>query len=183
FDNETKNTVGTNITIGNDTYSVFMRPSVGDSMGEFRIFLAILLSLLIIFSIIFVALSSNLIVAPVVQLKNFAQKIRFGKYDSKNIANRRDESRTIQSEKDRMSQAIKDQQETNERCVANVSHEIQSPIANLLMQLEALKQSNDKETIKTMEHQAKRLSGLTKQLLLLASIEQSESQLETEYFK
>ena len=32
FDNETKNTVGTNITIGNDTYSVFMRPSVGDSM-------------------------------------------------------------------------------------------------------------------------------------------------------
>lgn len=183
FDNETKNTVGTNITINNETYSVFMRPSVGDSMGEFRIFLAILLILLIVFSIIFVALSSNLIVAPVVQLKNFAQKIRFGKYDSKNIVNRRDEIGTLQREMARMSQAIKEQQETNERFVANVSHEIQSPIANLLMQLEALKQSNDEATIKTMEHQAKRLSGLTKQLLLLASIEQSESQLETEYFK
>ena len=183
FDNETKNTVGTNITINNETYSVFMRPSVGDSMGEFRIFLAILLILLIVFSIIFVALSSNFIVAPVVQLKNFAQKIRFGKYDSKNIVNRRDEIGTLQREMARMSQAIKDQQETNERFVANVSHEIQSPIANLLMQLESLKQPNDEATIKNMEHQAKRLSGLTKQLLLLASIEQSESQLETEYFK
>lgn len=183
FDNETKNTVGTNITINNDTYSVFMRPSVGDSMGEFRIFLAILLILLIIFSIIFVALSSNLIVAPVVQLKNFAQKIRFGKYDSKNIVNRRDEIGTLQREMARMSQAIKDQQETNERFVANVSHEIQSPIANLLMQLEALKQESDPKTIQNMEHQAKRLSGLTKQLLMLASIEQSESQLEKTHFK
>lgn len=183
FDNETKNTVGTNITIDGETYSVFMRPNVGESMGEFRIFLAILVSLLIVFSIIFVALSSNRIVAPVVRLKNFAEKIRLGKYETKDKITRRDEIGTLEREMARMSQAIRDQQETNERFVANVSHEIQSPIANLLMQLESLKAKQDKETIQNMEHQARRLSGLTKQLLLLASIEHSEGQLEKTHFK
>ena len=182
FDNETKNTVGTNVTIHGETYSVFMRPNVGESMGEFRIFLAILLSLLIVFSIIFVALSSNFIIAPVIRLKNFASDIRLGKYTTENIVTRRDEIGTLQREMAHMSQAIRDQQKTNERFVANVSHEIQSPIANLLMQLEALKREYSKDTIQNMEHQAKRLSGLTKQLLLLASIEQSESQLEKTHF-
>lgn len=182
FDNETKNTVGTKMTINDETYEVYLRPDVGNSMGEFRVFLAVLLILVVVFSIVFVFLSSKLVTLPVVRLSEQTREIQKGNYDVSQSVVRRDEIGTLAREMQAMSESIKQHQEMNERFVANVSHEIQSPISNLLLLLERMKETGDLSYIESMEHQSTRLSNLTKQLLLLASIEQSEQTLEKEPF-
>lgn len=59
FDNETRNTVGMPMQVNGKTYDVYIRPDVGESMHEFRIFLAILFLCIIVFSILFVFISSH----------------------------------------------------------------------------------------------------------------------------
>ncbi len=182
FDNETKNTVGVQMKVDGRIYDVYMRPDVGQSMGEFRIFLAILLTLIVLFSIIFVLISSNSIVSPVIQLQSFAERIRRGDYSDVSAVDRPDEIGVLAREMEEMSEAIKSHQEMNERFVANVSHEIQSPITNLLGLTQQLKESQDSDIIAAIEHQSNRLSKLTQQLLMLAAIENEGVQLNKQPF-
>lgn len=181
FDNESRNTVGTIMQVKGEPYKVFIRPDVGESMHEFREFLAILLLLTIILSIIFVFLSSKYIVHPVIELKRTAQRIaEQSGYQTK--MQRKDELGILAQEMNTMSRKIKQHEEVNQRFVANVSHEIQSPITNLLGQIKQLKETNDLTVLNQIEHQSLRLSGLTKQLLLLASIEQNKISLTKQEF-
>ncbi|MGK0575822.1 ATP-binding protein [Macrococcus capreoli] len=181
FDNESRNTVGTVMRINHQDYKVFIRPDVGESMREFRSFLAVLLLLTILFSIFFVFISSKYIVHPVIKLKEAAQRI--GEQSGyQTDVKRNDEIGVLAQEMNNMSNKIKQHEEVNKRFVANVSHEIQSPITNLLGQIKQLKETKDLSLLNQIEHQSTRLSGLTKQLLLLASIEQNKISLTKQEF-
>lgn len=181
FDNESRNTVGTKMQINHQQYTVFIRPDVGESMHEFRSFLAVLLLLTIVISILLVFISSKYIVHPVIELKKAAQHI--GEQSGyQTSVNRKDELGVLAEEMNEMSKKIKQHEEINQRFVANVSHEIQSPITNLIGQIKKLKETQDLSLLNQIEHQSLRLSGLTKQLLLLASIEQNKISLTKQNF-
>ncbi|TDM07110.1 HAMP domain-containing sensor histidine kinase [Macrococcus lamae] len=182
FDNETENTVGTTMKVAGSEFDVYIRPDVGQSMAEFRIFLAILLLLIVLFSVLFVLLSSKNIVSPVVKLKSFAERIRQGDYSNVAAVRRQDEIGVLAREMEEMSRTIKSHQEMNERFVANVSHEIQSPITNLLGLTRRLKDQQDLSLITEIEHQSERLSKLTSQLLLLAAIDNEGIELTCDSF-
>lgn len=131
FDNESRNTVGTKMQINHQQYTVFIRPDVGESMHEFRSFLAVLLLLTIVISILIVFISPKYIVHPVIELKKAAQRI--GEQSGyQTTVNRKDELGVLAEEMNEMSKKIKQHEEINQRFVANVSHEIQSPITNLI---------------------------------------------------
>lgn len=181
FDNETRNTVGMPMQVNGERYDVYIRPDVGESMHEFRIFLAILFLCIIVFSILFVFLSSKYIVHPVVQLKEAARKIG-DQSGYQTSVKRKDEIGVLAHEMNVMSAKILHHEEMNQRFVANVSHEIQSPITNLLGQIKQLRQTKDFGLMDDIEHQSQRLSGLTKQLLMLASLEKSGGTVEKELF-
>ncbi|TDM03987.1 sensor histidine kinase [Macrococcus carouselicus] len=182
FDNETRNTVGMDMTVNGEKYRVYMRPDVGQSMGEFRIFLAILLVYILIFTVFLILLSAGYLVTPVRKLQQFANRIRRGDYSDQSSIKRHDEIGVLAREMEEMSRAIRHHQATNERFVANVSHEIQSPITNLIGLTDQLETHVTDETIQAIRHQSRRLSGLTKQLLTLASIENEGHKLVTETF-
>lgn len=181
FDNETRNTVGMPIKVNNEMYDVYIRPDVGESMHEFRIFLAILFLCIIVFSILFVFISSKYIVRPVVQLKEAARKIG-DQSGYQTQVKRKDEIGVLAHEMNIMSAKILHHEEMNQRFVANVSHEIQSPITNLLGQIKQLRQTKDFSLLDDIEHQSQRLSGLTKQLLMLASLEKTGTAIDKEHF-
>lgn len=181
FDNESRNTVGTQMMIHNQPYKVFIRPDVGESMHEFRSFLAVLLLLTIFISILLVFMSSKYIVHPIIELKKAAQRIG-EKSGYQTSVKRKDEIGVLAEAMNKMSKRIKQHEEINQRFVANVSHEIQSPITNLLGQINKLKETQDLRLLNQIEHQSMRLSGLTKQLLLLASIEQNNISLAKQSF-
>lgn len=171
FDNETRNTVGTKMKINGQNYQVFIRPDVGESMGEFRIFLAVLLVLLLLFSAVLIFISARYIVKPVIRLQQYAALIKRGDYSQHAAVKRKDEIGMLAREMEQMNNAIRLHKEQNERFVANVSHEIQSPITNLIGLTEQLKESHDSSLIDSIEHQSLRLSSLTKQLLIMNVIE------------
>jgi len=52
FENTTQNTVGVHYEANGKNYAVFMRPDIGKTFSEFRIFLIILITLLLVISII-----------------------------------------------------------------------------------------------------------------------------------
>jgi len=62
FENTTQNTVGISYEDKGKKYAVFMRPDIGKTFSEFRVFLAILISLLLLFSIVLVILSTYTII-------------------------------------------------------------------------------------------------------------------------
>lgn len=178
FDNETRNTVGLKINHNGEHYALFMRPSVGTMLGEFRVFLVILLVLLILISLIFVMFSSYSLTTPIRRLKRTTKAIGQGNFDVDIKVTRDDEIGVLQQRFIRMRDELKQLDTMRQSFVQNVSHEIKSPLQSILSLLRELEyeQNADKRTqiIEDIYSRAYRLSNLTKQLLLLSELDNSE---------
>ncbi len=59
-----------------------MRPDIGKTFSEFRVFLVILISLLLLFSIILVILSTYTIIKPIQQLKHATERLMKSNFDT-----------------------------------------------------------------------------------------------------
>ncbi len=178
FDNETRNTVGLKINHNGEHYALFMRPSVGTMLGEFRVFLAILLVLLIIISLILVMFSSYSLTTPIRRLMRTTKAIGKGNFDVDIKVTRDDEIGVLQQRFIRMRDELKQLDTMRQSFVQNVSHEIKSPLQSILSLLRELEheENADKRTqiIEDIYSRAYRLSNLTKQLLLLSELDNNE---------
>lgn len=175
FDNETRNTVGTSFHTKNKTYAVFMRQDVGHALGEFRIFLFVLLLLLILFSMSLVVWSTYSIVKPVKQLKIATQRMMDGDFKTPIAKTRQDEIGILQSHFDSMRRSLKQLDDMRQHFVQNVSHEIKTPLTHihhLLGQLESASSKTEQaQRIQQIYDETHRLSQLTRQLLLLSELD------------
>ncbi|PTL19967.1 sensor histidine kinase [Staphylococcus chromogenes] len=175
FDNETRNTVGTSFHTKNKTYAVFMRQDVGHALGEFRIFLFVLLLLLILFSMSLVVWSTYSIVKPVKQLKFATQRMMDGDFKTPIAKTRQDEIGVLQSHFDSMRLSLKQLDDMRQHFVQNVSHEIKTPLTHihhLLGQLQSVSSKTQRaQYIKQIYDETHRLSQLTRQLLLLSELD------------
>lgn len=178
FDNETQNTVGTSFKTNDKTYAVFMRQDVGQALGEFRIFLFVLLLLLVSFSIALVIWSTYSIVKPVKQLKIATQRMMDGDFKTPIAKTREDEIGTLQIHFDSMRRALKQLDDMRQHFVQNVSHEIKTPLTHIhhiLSQLQVeTSKSKQSQYIQQIYDETHRLSQLTRQLLLLSELDNDE---------
>lgn len=178
FDNETQNTVGTSFKTNDKTYAVFMRQDVGQALGEFRIFLFVLLLLLVSFSIALVIWSTYSIVKPVKQLKIATQRMMDGDFKTPIAKTREDEIGTLQLHFDSMRRALKQLDDMRQHFVQNVSHEIKTPLTHIhhiLSQLQVeTSKSKQSQYIQQIYDETHRLSQLTRQLLLLSELDNDE---------
>ncbi|NJH81717.1 sensor histidine kinase [Staphylococcus hyicus] len=178
FDNETQNTVGTSFKTNDKTYAVFMRQDVGQALGEFRIFLFVLLLLLVSFSIALVIWSTYSIVKPVKQLKIATKRMMDGDFKTPIAKTREDEIGTLQVHFDSMRRALKQLDDMRQHFVQNVSHEIKTPLTHIhhiLSQLQVeTSKSKQSQYIQQIYDETHRLSQLTRQLLLLSELDNDE---------
>src|SRR5699024_7157674 len=91
FENTTQNTVGVHYEANGKNYAVFMRPDIGKTFSEFRIFLIILITLLLVISIISVISSTYMIIKPIQQLKQATERLMEGNFDVPINVKRNDE--------------------------------------------------------------------------------------------
>ena len=84
-----------------------MRPDIGKTFSEFRIFLAILITLLLLFSIILVISSTYAIIKPIQQLKRATERLMHGNFDEVIHVTRKDEFGTLQYRFDKMRLSLK----------------------------------------------------------------------------
>lgn len=184
FNNELKNTVGVPVTVSEEKYALFVRQSTSQQFGEMRIFLAMMLIFILIFSFLLVLISTRFIVNPIKHLTEATKKIAAGNYHIKLNSNRRDEIGRLASNFSIMSDSLEKTEEKRQAFVSNVSHEIQSPLTSIqgfsqALREETLSESDRDHYLSIIEQESRRLSLLSKQLLTLSFLDSQTEHIES----
>lgn len=131
FDNDVRNTIGVPVQADGKQLALFIRQDPEKQFGELRIFFAMILIFTSIISILLVLISGRYIVKPVVKLTNATKKIRKGNYDVAFEVRRKDEIGQLADSFTKMASELKKSEASRQEFVANVSHELQSPLTSM----------------------------------------------------
>lgn len=155
-----------------------MRPDIGETFSEFRIFLAVLLGLLLVISISLVIASTYSIIKPVSALKSATHRLMKGDFQTPINQTRQDEIGTLQSRFDTMRKRLGQVDEMRQHFVQNVSHEIKTPLTHIQSILTQLQLSKSKEErqmhVNELFNITTQVSDLTQELLLLSELDNAE---------
>ncbi|MBC1904900.1 HAMP domain-containing protein [Listeria booriae] len=187
FDNDIQNTIGVPIETDGKTMALFLRQDPEQQFGELRIFFAMILVFTSLISIILVLISGRYIVRPIVKLTNATKKIRKGNYDVALEVKRKDEIGQLADSFTKMAGELEKSETARQEFVANVSHELQSPLTSMqgfatLLSSQTLTAEEQTKYLAIMTEETTRLSTLTKQLLTLASLDQEAELRKQETF-
>ncbi len=183
FDNQLRNTIGVPIRVNNQTYALFMRPDAEVQFGELRVFFAVIIGFTVLFSLGFVMISVLHVVRPITRLTAATKRISKGRYDIKLNTWRRDEIGQLASHFMIMSRELERTNRARQEFVANVSHEIESPLTSIQGFAQTLKDATLPEDerlqyLNIIDQESHRLSMLSKQLLTLSSLDYDPNSLQ-----
>ncbi|WP_342566114.1 HAMP domain-containing sensor histidine kinase [Paenibacillus sp. FSL R7-0345] len=183
FDNQLTNTIGVPVHLNGQTYALFMRPDAQVQFGELRMFFAMLIGFSILFSLCFVVVAVLHVVKPITRLTAATQRISKGRYDIRLNTRRRDEIGQLASHFMIMSRELERTNRARQEFVANVSHEIESPLTSIQGFTHALKEAKLPENqrleyLSIIDQESRRLSVLSKQLLTLSALDYDENALQ-----
>ncbi|MEC0092124.1 sensor histidine kinase [Paenibacillus macquariensis] len=187
FDNQLRNSIGVPLEVNGERYALFMRPDVEVQFGELRIFIGMLIGFTLLFCLGFVVISALHIVRPISRLTTATKRIVKGRYDIELNTSRRDEIGQLASHFMTMSQELERTNRARQEFVANVSHEIESPLTSIQGFANTLKDTSlpvDQQNhyLSIIEEECRRLSLLSKQLLTLSSLDYDENVLQVKSF-
>ncbi|WP_332650016.1 sensor histidine kinase [Lysinibacillus sp. 54212] len=178
FANELNNTVGVPFTYNDVQYGLFLRPNIKLMFSDVHSILASLLLSTIIISVIAVLWMAKQLIRPIAQLTEATQQITNDNYNVSLEINRRDEIGQLAESFNSMVVQLQENDRARKEFISNVSHDFQSPLLNIqgyadLLKMKELTEEERFEYSSIIDKEAKRLSTLTKQLLLLTSLDQS----------
>lgn len=179
FDNRSSNTVGVTVHLDQQLYALFMRPDVILQFGELRIFFALIGLLTVVISIALFIFSTRYLVKPITQLTEATKQIAAGNYNLRLPGTRRDEVGQLAGNFMTMSRELERVALSRQQFVSNVSHEIQSPLTSIqgfakVLADERLSPSERQHYSTIIEEESRHLSLLSRQLLLLSSLESGQ---------
>ncbi|HEY4390749.1 MAG TPA: HAMP domain-containing sensor histidine kinase, partial [Paenibacillus sp.] len=187
FDNNLKNTIGVSLKNDKDAFALFIRPNVEVQFGELRNFFAIILILTIVMSIVLFVFNTRWVVHPIIKLTEATKMLARGEYNIKFDLKRKDEIGKLAGHFTHMTRSLEQLEGMRQEFVSNVSHEMQSPLASIqgfshtLLQAD-LPEEQRRHYLSIIEDESKRMSQLSKQLLMLASLDKEEAILEKSSF-
>jgi len=179
FENSLSNSVGVRLESGGEAYALFLRPDVRFTIGELRSYFFLIFLFTVLLSIPTFLLSTRYLVQPIALLTEATQKIAQGQYDLKLHTNRKDEIGRLASHFQTMSRELARADRARREFVANVSHEIHSPLSSIqgfadMLQTPDLSDELRRAYAGVIGQEARRLSALSRQLLLLSTLDNAE---------
>lgn len=176
FNNSLENSVGLPLEAGDKRYALFLRPDISLQFGELRVFFAMILVLSILFSIPYFLLSTRYLVQPITFLTEATKRIAQGDFNLRLPTRRKDEIGQLASHFQIMSSQLERSDKARKEFVANVSHEIHSPLASIQGFADTLLQDElDHEQRRyyagIIGQEARHLTALSRQLLLLSKLD------------
>ncbi|MEO4051830.1 HAMP domain-containing sensor histidine kinase [Solibacillus sp. CAU 1738] len=177
FANDLKNTVGVPFTYNGQSYALFARPNISLLFNEVHIMMGDMLVVILLFSLVAILIASLYLVRPIRALTAATKQIARENYDVDIQISRSDEIGELATSFSKMAMHLKQQDEMRKSLIRNVSHDFQTPLQNISGYANLLKSpeitiNNRQQYATIIENETLRLSNLTKQLLLLNSLEQ-----------
>lgn len=187
FANELSNSIGVPLTHRGENYALFIRPDIKLLFNEMHVLFGWLFGLMIILSILMVIISAKYLVKPISKLTIATKSLSQGSYSVELDTKRNDELGLLSQSFKQMARKLEQSDEMRKEFISNISHDIQSPLSNIkgytnLLEKEELSSNNRMQYITVINGEISRLSNLTKQLLLLASLDRNEDILQKKTF-
>ncbi|MGX9134898.1 ATP-binding protein [Rummeliibacillus sp. JY-2-4R] len=187
FANELENTIGVPLKYKGKNYALFIRPDIKLLFNEMHNLFGWILILSIALSIVMVMFSTKYLVKPISSLTKATKLLANGRFNVDLSVARHDELGELTQSFLSMSKKLEQMDDVRKEFISNISHDIQSPLSNIkgytnLLENESISQEERSQYISIINGEIRRLSTLTKQLLLLASLDRNEDILKKKSF-
>lgn len=176
FADDVTNTVGVALT---PQQQLFMRADPNVQFGELRSYMLVLgLLTLGLGALLLVWIGQRNLVAPIRRLTQATSRVAIGDYQVDLTAKGVDELSQLTQSFQTMTRQLAQVEKSRNEFVANVSHDLQSPLAALKGYAEQLEQTQNlserQRYLQIIKNETERLSRLTHGLLLLATLDQTQ---------
>lgn len=187
FANELKNTIGVPLKYNGKSYALFVRPDIKFLFNEMQILFGWILVLSISLTIVMVLINTKYLVKPISKLTNATKSLANGNYNVEFDITRHDELGELSHSFFRMARKLEQIDDMRKEFTSNISHDIQSPLSNIkgytnLLDNDSISKEERTQYISIINTEIRRLSTLTKQLLLLASLDRNEDIMNKKLF-
>lgn len=176
FSNQLDNTVGVPFTIGDENYGLYLRPNNKLLFSDVHVIFAWFFVAISIVSISGVIWFAKHLIQPITKLTEATREITRENFNFPLNIHRKDEIGQLAESFGIMQTQLQHNDEARKSFINNVSHDFQSPLMNIQGYAELLKTQDlddeHREYVEIIDQESKRLSNLTKQLLLLTSLDQ-----------
>lgn len=155
-----------------------------DRAAENKPSFLLLLSIAIITTSILSWLFARSLTTPILHIQSSAKKLASGQWNTRvdRASKRHDELGQLARDFNIMAEKLESMWGAQKRLLADVSHELRSPLARLQMALGLAYQQNvDPDTLMRVEREANRMEALVGQLLALSRAEAGQASLKKAY--
>lgn len=182
FTNRLANTVGLPFRYKGENFGLFLKPNNDSLITDVHVIFAGMILSIAVISLLAMLIVAKRLIRPITQLTEATKQISQEKYDHMLTIDRRDEIGQLAKSFNEMTMRLQENDQSRKEFISNVSHDFQSPLLNIqgyadLLRGQALSEGDRIAYASIIEMEAKRLSILTKQLLLLTSLDQSNRAL------
>lgn len=180
FSDELANTVGVPFTHNDENYALFLRPNIKLLFTEVHYLIGGLFIGMGVFSLIAMLVVAKMLITPITKLTTATKKVGKEQFLVDLPINRNDEIGQLAQSFQQMTVKLKETDQMRKEFISNVSHDFQTPLLNIKGYTNLLKNrdiTDDKKEdyLEVIQLEIERLSSLTKQLLLLTSLDQLTS--------
>lgn len=187
FSDELANTVGVSFTYDGQAHALFLRPDIKMLFSEVHVILGGMVLIMAILSLIAMMILARKLIDPITELTAATKKVGEEKYSGRLPINRKDEIGQLARSFQQMTEKLSENDRIRKEFISDVSHDFQSPLLNIkgyaeLLLDKELSEEQRKSYALVIQSETERLSSLTKQLLLLTSLDQLSSPLELTTF-
>ncbi|WP_214628948.1 sensor histidine kinase [Paenibacillus agaridevorans] len=177
FANDIRNSIGVPFVHEGQRYAMFVRPDIRMLFSEVHSIMGGMALLMLVISLLAIIVSAWYLVHPIKALTAATKQIAAENFEISLQVNRSDELGTLAASFNRMAKQLLANEEERKSFIRNVSHDFQSPLLNIggyaaLLKQAELDQEPRLQYASVIESEAMRLSNLTKQLLVLTSLDQ-----------
>lgn len=188
FTNELHNTVGVPFEQDGERYGLFIRPDTKLVSTDIHSVLIGFVAAIALVSIVGMIFLARQLTRPIVQLTEATKHIARENYSYPLDIQRNDEIGQLSESFNLMQTQLQHNDLARKSFISNVSHDFQSPLMNIqgyaeLLKAPGLADGDRFSYTSIIDEEAKRLSSLTRQLLLLTSLDQDAYPMKTKEFQ
>jgi len=187
FSDRLANTVGVPFNYNNERFALFLRPDIKMLFTEVHYILGGMVLVMAVFSLLSMLFVAKKLIDPITELTAATKKVGEEQFTGTLDINRKDEIGQLAKSFQLMTEKLDENNRIRKEFISDVSHDFQSPLLNIkgyaeLLLDNKLTEEARKSYATVIQSETERLSSLTKQLLLLTSLDQLASPLEMKTF-